>query len=258
MTNNTHHTFRKKWGQNFLADTNLLRKIVRTINPTADDTILEIGPGEGALTEHVLPLVKYMVAIEIDPKLIKYLNGRDDLQDCHFIHKDVLWQKLDNLPVPTPIKIIGNIPYNITSPILFWLIEQRAHWTAAFLMVQKEMAERLTGEVGTKSYGRLTVMIGAFLNVKTCFTIPPDVFIPKPKVKSAIIKLVKRHDPLIEDKYFERFEKIVAAAFSRRRKMLRNTLSDFGLPEEIQKKIDFTRRPETLSISEFSELAKTI
>ena len=258
MTNNTHHTFRKKWGQNFLADTNLLRKIVRTINPTADDTILEIGPGEGALTEHVLPLVKYMAAIEIDPKLIKYLNGRDDLQDCHFIHKDVLWQKLDNLPIPTPIKIIGNIPYNITSPILFWLIEQRAHWTEAFFMVQKEMADRLTGEVGTKSYGRLTVMIGAFLNVKTCFTIPPDVFIPKPKVKSAIIKLVKRHDPLIEDKYFERFEKIVAAAFSQRRKMLRNTLSDFGLPEEIQKKIDFTRRPETLSISEFSELAKTI
>lgn len=258
MTNNTLHTFRKKWGQNFLADTNLLRKIVRTINPTADDAILEIGPGEGALTERVLPLVKYMAAIEIDPKLIKYLNGRDDLQDCHFIHKDVLCQKLDNLPIPTPIKIIGNIPYNITSPILFWLIEQRAHWTAAFLMVQKEMAERLTGEVGTKSYGRLTVMIGAFLNVKTCFTIPPDVFIPKPKVKSAIIKLVKRHDPLIEDKYFERFEKIVAAAFSQRRKMLRNTLSDFGLPEEIQKKIDFTRRPETLSISEFSELAKTI
>ena len=258
MTNNTHHTFRKKWGQNFLADTNLLRKIVRTINPTADDTILEIGPGEGALTEHVLPLVKYMVAIEIDPKLIKYLNGRDDLQDCHFIHKDVLWQKLDNLPVPTPIKIIGNIPYNITSPILFWLIEQRAHWTEAFFMVQKEMADRLTGEVGTKSYGRLTVMIGAFLNVETRFTIPPDVFIPKPKVKSAIIKLVKRYDPLIEDKYFERFEKIVEAAFSRRRKMLRNTLSGLGVPEEIQKKIDFTRRPETLSISEFSELAKTI
>jgi 16S rRNA (adenine1518-N6/adenine1519-N6)-dimethyltransferase len=167
-------------------------------------------------------------------------------------------QKLNSLPIPTPIKIIGNIPYNITSPILFWLIEQRAHWTAAFIMVQKEMADRLTGEVGTKSYGRLTVMIGAFLNVETLFTIPPDVFIPKPKVKSAIIKLVKRYDPLIEDKYFERFEKIVAAAFSRRRKMLRNTLSGLGVPEEIQKKIDFTRRPETLSISEFSELAKTI
>ena len=258
MTNNTQHTFRKKWGQNFLADTNLHRKIVRTITPTADDAILEIGTGEGALTERVLPLVKYMAAIAIDPKLIKYLNGRDDLQDCHFIHKDVLMQKLNSLPIPTPIKIIGNIPYNITSPILFWLIEQRAHWTAAFIMVQKEMADRLTGEVGTKSYGRLTVMIGAFLNVETRFTIPPDVFIPKPKVKSAIIKLVKRYDPLIEDKYFERFEKIVAAAFSRRRKMLRNTLSGLGVPEEIQKKIDFTRRPETLSISEFSELAKTI
>ena len=190
MTNSTQHTFRKKWGQNFLADTNLLRKIVRTINPTADDAILEIGPGEGALTERVLPLVKYMAAIEIDPKLIKYLNGRDDLQDCHFIHKDVLMQKLNSLPIPTPIKIIGYIPYNITSPILFWLIEQRAHWTAAYFMVLKEMADRLTGEVGTKSYGRLTVMIGAFLNVETRFTIPPDVFIPKPKVKSAIIKLV--------------------------------------------------------------------
>jgi len=252
----TQHTFRKKWGQNFLTDTNLLRKIVRTIDPKPDDSVLEIGPGEGALTEIILPLVNHLAAIEIDPKLIEYLNNREDLRDCHFIHKDVLLQELSELPISAPIKIIGNIPYNITSPILFWLIEQRSKWNEAYFMVQKEMADRLTGEVGTKAYGRLTVMIGAFLNVETCFTIPPDVFIPKPKVKSAIIKLVKLHDPLVKDIHFDRFEKIVASAFSRRRKMLRNTLSGFGISEELKEKFDFTRRPETLTISEFSELAK--
>ena len=256
MVKKTQHTFRKKWGQNFLTDTNLLRKIVKTIDPKPDDSVLEIGPGEGALTEIILPLVNHLAAIEIDPKLIEYLNNREDLRDCHFIHKDVLLQELSELPIPAPIKIIGNIPYNITSPILFWLIEQRSNWNEAYFMVQKEMADRLTGEVGTKAYGRLTVMIGAFLELETCFSIPPDVFIPKPKVKSAIIKMEKRHDPFVLDENFNRFEKIVASAFSRRRKMLRNTLSGFGISEELKEKIDFTRRPETLTISEFSELAK--
>ncbi len=256
MAVKSRHTFRRKWGQNFLADTNLLRKIVSTINPVAADSILEIGPGEGALTERILPLVKHMAAIEIDPKLIEYLHGRIDLQACQFIHKDVLSQELHELSIPTPVKVIGNIPYNITSPILFWLIEQRAYWTEAFFMVQKEMADRLTGSVGTKAYGRLTVMVGAFLHVETCFIIPPDVFIPKPNVKSAIIKLTKRQDPIIVDKHFKRFEKIVAAAFSQRRKMLRNTLAGFGFSDEIKGKIGFTRRPETLSIDEFAELSK--
>ncbi len=258
MTHKTQHTFRKKWGQNFLADPNLLRKIVRTIDPKESDSILEIGPGEGTLTEMVMPHVNEMAAIEIDPKLIAHLNGREDLSKCHFIHKDVLWQELNDLPISAPIKVIGNIPYNITSPILFWLIEQRQFVDEAYFMVQKEMADRLTGSVGTKSYGRLTVMVGAFLSVKTCFTIPPEVFIPRPKVKSAIIKLTKRDTPLVNDENFERFEKIVEAAFSKRRKMLRNTLSGFGFSKETIEKIDFTRRPETLTIEEFSTLAKVI
>ncbi len=256
MTQSTHHTFRKKWGQNFLADTNLLRKIVRTINPHDGDSILEIGPGEGALTERILPLVEYMAAIEIDPKLIKFLQQRDDLKDCHFIHKDVLRQELEKLPIPTPVKVIGNIPYNITSPILFWLIDQREHWSEAFFMIQKEVAQRLTSIVGTKSYSRLTVMIGAFLDVEICFTIPPDVFIPKPKVKSAIVRLVKKKGSLVKEDEFDRFEKIVKAAFSRRRKMLRNTLTDFGFSDTIKEKIDFSRRPETLTLEEFIALIK--
>jgi len=254
----TQHTFRKKWGQNFLADTNLLRKIIRTIDFNPDDSILEVGPGEGALTERILPLVKHLAAIEIDPKLIKYLKKREDLQNCHFIQGDVLRQNLNELPIPTPLNVVGNIPYNITSPILFWLIEQRSHWNEAYFMVQKEMADRLTGTVGTKTYGRLTVMIGAFLNVKKCFTIPPEVFIPKPKIKSAIIKLVKHDEPIVSDEMFSRFEKIVAAAFSQRRKMLRNTLTGFRISEEVKAKIDFTRRPETLTINEFAELSKII
>ncbi|MCH7762447.1 MAG: 16S rRNA (adenine(1518)-N(6)/adenine(1519)-N(6))-dimethyltransferase RsmA [Candidatus Marinimicrobia bacterium] len=256
MTQSTQHTFRKKWGQNFLADTNLLRKIVRTINPQGSDSILEIGPGEGALTEHVLPLVEHMAAIEIDPKLIKYLQNRHDLKDCHFIHKDVLSQELADLPIPTPVKVIGNIPYNITSPILFWLIKQRTHWSEAFFMIQKEVAERLASSAGTKSYGRLTVMIGAFLDVKICFTIPPDVFIPKPKVKSAIVQFIKKKESLVEENEFDRFEKIVGAAFSRRRKMLRNTLTGFDFSDAIKEKIDFSRRPETLTIDEFVSLIK--
>ena len=176
MVANKQHPFRKRWGQNFLADPNLIRKIVRTIDLRKTDSILEIGPGEGVLTEKVLPVVNEMAAVEIDPKLINYLRDREDLSRCHLIHKDILWQSLDELPISSPIKVIGNIPYNITSPILFWLIEQRSFIKEAFFMVQKEMADRLTGSVGTKSYGRLTVMVGAFLNVQNCFTIPPEVF----------------------------------------------------------------------------------
>ena len=248
------HFAKKKWGQNFLADTNLLKRIVRTINPQPTDNVLEIGPGEGALTELLLPEVGNLAAIEIDPRLVEYLKSLEHLRDCNFIHGDVLWQKLAELPIPTPVRVMGNIPYNITSPILFWLIEQRQYWTDAFLMVQREVAERLTGKVGTKAYGRLTVMVGAFLKVEYCFTIPPTVFQPRPKVDSAIIALRKLDQPIVSDAKFERFEKLVGAAFSKRRKMLRNSLAGFKLAVEGLQNIELTRRPETLTIEEFASL----
>lgn len=245
---------KKKWGQNFLADTNLLNRIVRTIDPQPGDRLLEIGPGEGALTEILSPQVGEMAAIEIDPRLVDYLSGRPDLKNCRFIHGDVLTLELDSLPIARPVRVVGNIPYNITSPILFWLIEQRAFWQDAFVMMQKEVAERLTAEVNTKAYGRLTVMIRAFLKVDYCFTIPPDVFIPRPRVDSAIVALRKLDDPVISDEKFNRFEKLVGAAFSKRRKMLRNSLSGFQLSEAGREKIDFTRRPQTLTVEEFASL----
>ena len=254
MSKKIDHPFRKKWGQNFLADRNLLDKIVRTIDPKKSDSILEIGPGEGALTELIYPIVKEMVAIEIDPMLIEHLKNRESLKGLNIVHGDVLLQDIENLPVNNLVRVIGNIPYNITSPIIFWLIEQLHFWDDAFIMMQKEVAERLSAVVGTKAYGRFTVVTGAYLNMEYCFTIPPDVFIPKPKVDSAIIRFTKKENPLISDEKYMRFNKLVSAAFSQRRKMLRNTLKGWDIHPDLQEQINFNRRPETLTIEEFVTL----
>ena len=248
------HPFRKKWGQNFLTDSNLLDRIVRTVEPQENDNFLEIGPGDGSLTELIFPKVKKMVVVEIDPLLIKHLSIRSDLNGLHIIHGDILLQDIEDLPIEEPVRIIGNIPYNITSSIIFWLIEQLDFWDDAFIMMQKEVAQRLTANIGTKEYSRISVVVGAYLDMEMCFKIPPDVFIPKPKVESAIIRFTKKSSPIVADNQYVKFNKIVKMAFSKRRKMLRNSLNDFDIPVSIQEEIDFTRRPETLSIEEFAKL----
>lgn len=248
------HPFRKKWGQNFLTDSNLLDRIVRTVEPQENDSFLEIGPGDGSLTELIFPKVKKMVVVEIDPLLIKHLSIRSDLDGLHIIHGDILLQDIEDLPIEEPVRIVGNIPYNITSSIIFWLIEQLDFWDDAFIMMQKEVAQRLTANIGTKEYSRISVVVGAYLDMEMCFKIPPDVFIPKPKVESAIIRFTKKSSPIVADNQYVKFNKIVKMAFSKRRKMLRNSLNDFDIPVSIQEEIDFTRRPETLSIEEFAKL----
>ena len=248
------HPFRKKWGQNFLTDSNLLDRIVRTVEPQENDNFLEIGPGDGSLTELIFPKVKQMVVVEIDPLLIKHLSVRSDLEGLNIIHGDILLQNIEDLPIQEPVRIVGNIPYNITSRIIFWLIEQLDFWDDAFIMMQKEVAQRLTANIGTKEYSRISIVVGAYLNMELCFKIPPDVFIPKPKVDSAIIRFTKKSSPIVADNQYEKFNKIVKMAFSKRRKMLRNSLNDFDIPISIQEEIDFTRRPETLSIEEFAKL----
>ena len=235
-------------------DINLLEKIVRTIEPKSDDKFLEIGPGEGALTARIFPKVDSLVSIEIDPLLVKSLEKQSNLKGVEIIHGDILNQKIDELPINNPVRIFGNIPYNITSPIIFWLIEQLDFWSDTHIMMQREVAERLCAKVGTKSYGRLTVVVGAYLDIKYCFSIKPDVFIPKPKVESAIVKFSKKEQALIDDKKYVRFNKLVSAAFSQRRKMLRNTLRGWDISREVKERIDFTRRPESLTISEFASM----
>nr|MCS5620522.1 16S rRNA (adenine(1518)-N(6)/adenine(1519)-N(6))-dimethyltransferase [Nitrospinaceae bacterium] len=133
-------------------------------------------------------------------------------------------------------------------------IEQLDYWNDAFIMTQKELADRLSAQVGTKAYGRLTVIVGSYLDIEYCFTIPPDVFIPRPKVDSAIVRLTKKENPLVSDDKYIQFNKIVTAAFSQRRKMLRNSMKGWDLPKDAREKIDFTRRPETLTIEEFASM----
>ena len=254
MIRKNNHTFKRRWGQNFLDDKNILKKIASTINPKDKDSIVEIGPGEGALTEQIFSKVKEMAVVEIDPVLIEILHNREDLSGLKIINSDILIQQIDSLPINNPVRIVGNIPYNIPSPIIFWLIEQLHYWDDAFIMMQKEVAKRLTADVGTKSYGRLTVVAGAYLDFEYCFTIPPTVFIPKPKVNSAIVKFTKKSSPAVEDKKYLRFNKLVSAAFSQRRKMLKNSLKPWHIAEKLKQKVNFNRRPETLTIEEFSSL----
>jgi 16S rRNA (adenine1518-N6/adenine1519-N6)-dimethyltransferase len=251
---NKNHPFRKRWGQNFLADTNLLDKIARTIGPRSSDHFLEIGPGEGALTERIFPYVEEMAVVEIDPLLVKELKNKPIFNGMDVIQGDILLEDIDGMPVNDPVRVIGNIPYNITSPIIFWLIEQLDYWSDAHIMMQKEVADRLTANVNTKAYGRLTVVVGAYLNIDQCFTVKPDVFIPRPKVDSAIVRFTKKHTPVVDDDKYLRFNKLVSTAFSQRRKMLRNTLKGWDIPERLQEKIDFSRRPETLTIDEFASM----
>jgi 16S rRNA (adenine1518-N6/adenine1519-N6)-dimethyltransferase len=254
LINKETHSFRKKWGQNFLIDPNIVKKIYRTIDPIDSDNILEIGPGEGVLTKIILPEVNKMVSIEIDPVLVNKLNNSNRLKKLKVVNKDILKTNIYDLDIDNPVRVIGNIPYNITSQIIFWLIEQLDYWSDAFIMVQKEVAHRLIAKVGTKEYSRLTVVVGAYLDVDYCFTIPPTVFIPKPKVDSAFIRFTKKRNALIEDHKYIRFNKLVRAAFNQRRKMLRNSLGSWDISDQVKEKINFSRRPETLTVQEFASL----
>ena len=256
--NKPFHSFRKKWGQNFLNDTNLLNKIVKVINPHSKDSILEIGAGDGALTEKIFSSVNQMATVEIDPLLVKKLTLNSNLNGLIVLDGDILNYDLDEININKPVKIIGNIPYNITSSIIFWLIEQLDYWDEAYIMMQKEVAERLVAKTNTKTYGRLTVVTSAYLNKEICFNISPEVFYPKPKVYSALVKFSKKTSPIVHDEEFIKFNKIVRTAFSMRRKMIKNTLSGYHFSSDIKNKIDFSRRPETLSPEEFVVLVRSL
>ena len=245
------HIFRKRWGQNFLIDENILKKISLSVDPQIDNNIIEIGPGDGALTQILLPQVNDMLSIEIDPLLVKSLNNKESLKKLKVLNCDILKTDIADLKIDNPVRVIGNIPYNITSQIIFWLIEQLDYWEDAFIMVQKEVAQRLTADVNTKQYGRLTVVVQAYLDVKYCFSVSPNVFIPKPKVESAFIHFTKKPVPLIKDEKYIKFNNLVRTAFNQRRKMLRNSLKSWDISEKVKEQIDFSRRPESLTIKEF-------
>ena len=247
---------KKKWGQNFLVDNNLLNKIVKTVNIASDENILEIGPGQGALSEKLVDICNELHMVEIDRDLITTLNQHDKLSKTNIINQDILKVNLSSLGLNNLI-VIGNIPYNITSPIIFWLVEHFSSWNRAYLMVQKELAERLTAKIGTKDYSRITVMTKLYFDIKTSFLISPNVFLPKPKVQSAFIEITKKEDSYYKDINLKSFDQIVRMAFNQRRKMLRNSLSSLDI--DIKNcSGDFTKRPEQLTIEDFIEISNNI
>ncbi|MFL2485267.1 MAG: 16S rRNA (adenine(1518)-N(6)/adenine(1519)-N(6))-dimethyltransferase RsmA [Candidatus Neomarinimicrobiota bacterium] len=247
---------KKKWGQNFLVDNNLLEKIIKTINIKDTEHVLEIGPGQGALSEKLVDVAKSLSMVEIDPDLIERLKVHEKLSGLTIINQDILKVDLESLSIDSPV-VVGNIPYNITSPIIFWLIDHFDHWDRAYLMVQKEVAQRLTASIGTKDYSRVTVMTSLFFDIEICFSISPNVFLPKPKVQSAFISITKRSDFDQKNVNVKKFSQVVRMAFNQRRKMLRNSLSTLTINSD-KCNIDFTRRPEQLTVDEFIDISNNI
>jgi 16S rRNA (adenine1518-N6/adenine1519-N6)-dimethyltransferase len=241
------HPFRKRWGQNFLQDKNVIAKIVALLDIQPDDTVLEIGPGQGALTFEIAKIAKHVIAVEIDPLLVDFLN-QSKTYNMEIIQSDILNMDLDNLP--NSMKIIGNLPYNITSPILFKFLDW-GKWEKMVFMTQKEVAERIVSASGNKKYGRLSVMSQILSNVSLDFHVSNTVFHPKPDVQSSVLsfqpsaKIIKNIDDL---------SKIVKLAFSQRRKKIKNNLRPLFNEEELVGLSD--KRAEDLKVSDYLELYK--
>ena len=247
---------KKKWGHNFLVANNLLEKIINNVKIDSNENVLEIGPGQGALSEKLVGICNELHMVEIDRDLIAILKQHNKLSQAEIINQDILKVDLPTLDIENPV-VVGNIPYNITSPIVFWLIKHLASWNRAYLMVQKELAQRLTAKIGTKDYSRLTVMTSLYFDIKICFLISPNVFLPKPKVQSAFIEIIKKEDSSHHDINLKSFDQVVRMAFNQRRKMLRNSLSSLNI--DIKNcGIDFTERPEQLSVEDFIQISNNI
>lgn len=249
--------------QNFLTDKNIARKIVNALTVPGEVPVVEIGPGKGILTELLVQRPSLVVAVELDSRLAGELPERlGNPPNLELIPGDILKISLEELArshSSTKLGVIGNLPYHVTSPILFKLIEESAFLQEAVIMVQKEVAERLVAAPGSKQYGILSVQVQYFSRVEYLFTVPASVFRPRPRVDSAVVRLEFRpaeereaHDEVL-------FRRIVRACFAQRRKMMRNTLSNlFSSTILGRTKFDFSRRPENLSVAEFVELSNTI
>ena len=243
------HQARKRFGQNFLVDDQIVNRIVATISPKKSDNILEIGPGKGALTFPLLQNLDHLSVIEIDRDLISLLKLKK--QDKLTIYEaDAL--KFDYGLISDNLRIVGNLPYNISSPLLFRLLSSKNQIIDMTFMLQKEVVDRIVASHGSKTYGRISVMMQAFFKVESMFTVPKESFDPQPKIESAILYLKTRTKPLTEN--IKLLEKIVKISFSQRRKTLKNCLKSI-LSQE-QTKIDLTQRAEMLSVKNFITLMK--
>lgn len=251
-----HFTARKRFGQNFLVDDYVIGSIVDAINPKPGQYLVEIGPGHAALTRPVLERAKALTAIELDRDLAEMLRHDPFLKGLTLIEGDALKVDYSALPGSGSLRVFGNLPYNITSPIIFHLLKQPGI-TDMYFMLQKEVVERLCAGPGTKDYGRLTVMAQFYAEVIPVLVVPPEAFRPRPKVTSAVVRLKPKGLSAEMQALAPFLNTVLVAAFGARRKTLHNALGKIFSKEELASlPFDLTQRAEELSVPEFVKLAE--
>ena len=254
------HRPRKRFGQNFLQDADVIARIVQTIGPRSGDCLVEIGPGLGAITRLLLGSAGRLHVIELDRDLIPALERRCAGAGTLIVHQgDVLDFDLSSLaPQPGSLRVIGNLPYNISTPILFRLLAQREWIRDMHFMLQREVVDRMAADPGSRDFGRLSVMVQYHCQVTPLFGIGPGAFRPRPKVESALVRLVPRPCPAGSADEAS-LDAVVRAAFSQRRKKLSNTLKPlFDRSTLVAAGVDPDARAETLGLADFVALAKAL
>lgn len=267
-------TFKKSFGQNFLTDTNILQKIVDTAEIDKNVNVIEIGPGIGALTEFLAESAAEVMAFEIDDRLVPILaDTLRDFDNVTVVNQDILKvdlaQYIAEFKNPDlPIKVVANLPYYITTPILMHLIESGIPFSEFVVMMQREVADRISAQPNTKAYGSLSIAVQYYMTAKVAFIVPRTVFVPAPNVDSAILKMVRRDQPAVEVQDEKFFFKVSKASFVHRRKTLWNNLtSHFGKSEEIKAKLTAALeqaelspsvRGEALTLADFAHLADAL
>ena len=267
-------TFKKSFGQNFLTDTNILQKIVDTAEIDKNVNVIEIGPGIGALTEFLAESAAEVMAFEIDDRLVPILaDTLRDFDNVTVVNQDILKvdlaQYMAEFKNPDlPIKVVANLPYYITTPILMHLIESGIPFSEFVVMMQREVADRISAQPNTKVYGSLSIAVQYYMTAKVAFIVPRTVFVPAPNVDSAILKMVRRDQPAVAVKDEKFFFKVSKASFVHRRKTLWNNLtSHFGKSEETKVKLTAALeqaelspsvRGEALTLADFARLADAL
>ena len=267
-------TFKKSFGQNFLTDTNILQKIVDTAEIDKNVNVIEIGPGIGALTEFLAESAAEVMAFEIDDRLVPILaDTLRDFDNVTVVNQDILKvdlaQYMAEFKNPNlPIKVVANLPYYITTPILMHLIESGIPFSEFVVMMQREVADRISAQPNTKAYGSLSIAVQYYMTAKVAFIVPRTVFVPAPNVDSAILKMVRRDQPAVAVQDEKFFFKVSKASFVHRRKTLWNNLtSHFGKSEETKAKLTAALeqaelspsvRGEALTLADFARLADAL
>ena len=266
VTNHILHRFKlradKKLGQNFLIDENIVRNIVAAAELSPSDTVLEVGPGIGTLTQGLAESGASVVAVELDKRLLPVLDTTlEGYDNVRIVNGDILQVDIMQTVGVEEFKVCANLPYYITTPIIMKLLEQKLPIEKIVVMVQKEVAERMVAVPGHKIYGALSVSVQYYTQPEMLFEISPKSFMPAPEVTSAVVAMDVRKQPPVQVKEEKRFFTVVKTAFSQRRKTFANTLKSAGLTKEqiadilTRSQIDGTRRGETMSLEEFARVA---